>query len=100
MKFIETLFVLCSEELSKQVIENILELEEKVGDAGAYEPFIREAIANSKFHFYFRFGATITDKIGAPKYEQLKIQFQTELIFFLFFRNLAHFVKIRLNSFL
>lgn len=65
-------FVFCSGGLSKHIIENILELEEKVGDASAYEPYIRETIADGKFYFYWRFGARIIDKIGVLKYVQLK----------------------------
>lgn len=43
-------------------------MEEKLGDASAYESFVRTSIAKHKFRFYQRFGSKIIDEIGPPKY--------------------------------
>lgn len=63
------------ENVTKQFWKNLLELEEKVGDAGAYGPFIRRTIAKQKSAFYRETGARSVQEVGKLKYVELKIRF-------------------------
>lgn len=73
MDIVTSFLFICSKEFSKQCLINILELEEKVGDAAAYEAFVRTTITTYKIKFYNSYSARIIDEIE-PECVQLKIQ--------------------------